>query len=64
LIPLLRYRVPDGGECLEAPDRRAPPLRVPDFVDDLSTTRAIIAGILIAALFWTAISLFFTLSRG
>ncbi len=61
LIPLLRHRAPIGVEDLEAPDLRAPTLHDRDVVDDLSTARGIITGILIAALLWITIALFLLL---
>jgi len=61
LTPLLRYRVPTGAEDLDAPDLGVSTRRIRDVKDDLSTARGIITGILIAALFWIAVALFFML---
>ena len=61
LTPLLRYRAPTGAEDLDAPDLGVSTQQVCDVVDDLSTARGIITGLLIGALFWIAIALFFML---
>ena len=61
LIPLLRHHAPLGVDDLEAPDLRAPTSHGRDFVDDLSTARGVITGILIAALLWITIALFLLL---
>ena len=61
LIPLLRYRAPDGVQDLEAPDLSVPTLHTREFVDDLSTARGIVTGIFIALLFWTMLAVLFML---